>query len=158
MSVVRRHFRPEFLNRLDDIVLFQPLSKAQLRSIMQLQMAAISHRLKDRNIAIELTDAGVQFVMDHAYDPIYGARPIRRFLEKAVTTQVSRMLIGGELDRDQTLKIDAAADGSELAFRVAGRPAPIGVGAGGGNGAAADMDVDDNNSAKVIYKCNPGSK
>lgn len=123
---------------------------------MQLQMAAISNRLKDRNIAIALTDAGVQFVMDHAYDPVYGARPIRRFLEKAVTTQVSRMLIAGELDRDQTLTIDAAPDGAQLAFRVVGRPSPIAVGGGGGGaGAGADMDVDDNNQAPPMFRPSP---
>lgn len=155
MQAVRRHFRPEFLNRLDDIVIFQPLSKAQLRSIMQLQMAAISARLRDRNIAIELTERGVQYVMDHAYDPVYGARPIRRFLEKAVTTQVSRMLIGGELDRDQTLKIDASDDGTDLAFRVSPRPSPLNVGGGGD----AAMDVDGENPAPRFFRPSPrGSK
>ena len=156
MATVRRHFRPEFLNRLDDIVIFQPLSKAQLRSIMRLQMGAIAQRLKDRNIGIELTDAGVQYVMDHAYDPLYGARPIRRFLEKAVTTHVSRMLIGGELDRDQTLKIDASEDGSQLAFRVAPRPSALSA-SGGAGGAAAEMEVDaDDNPAPSFFRLSPG--
>jgi ATP-dependent Clp protease ATP-binding subunit ClpB len=152
MAAVKRHFRPEFLNRLDDIVIFQPLSKGQLRSIMRLQMGAIAQRLQDRNIGIELTDAGVQYVMDHAYDPLYGARPIRRFLEKAVTTHVSRMLIGGELDRDQTLKIDASEDGSQLAFRVVSRPSPLSA-----SGAAAAMDVDgDDNPAPSFFRPSPG--
>ncbi|KAM3575108.1 hypothetical protein VYU27_003021 [Nannochloropsis oceanica] len=154
MAVVRRHFRPEFLNRLDDIVIFSPLSRKQLRSIMQLQMAAISNRLKDRNIEIHLAEDGLDHVLAKAYVPEYGARPIRRYLEKTITTQVSRLLIAGTLDRDQTLEISAQkpeggtwAD-SELAFNVTPRSA-----------AGASMEVDNGGSANMappMFRPSPG--
>ncbi|EWM22024.1 heat shock protein 101 [Nannochloropsis gaditana] len=151
MAVVRRHFRPEFLNRLDDITIFSPLTRDQLRSIMQLQMSAISNRLKDRNIEIQLTEHGLDHVLAKAYVPEYGARPIRRYLEKTITTQVSRLLIGGSLDRDQTLTIDAEkgetegwAD-SELLFKVVPRAA-----------VGASMEVDENQAAPPLFRPSPG--
>lgn len=155
LSVVRKHFRPEFLNRLDDIVIFQPLARSQLRSIMNLQMKAISDRLKDRNIEIHMTESGLDHVLAKAYIPEYGARPIRRYLEKVVTTQVSRMLIGGELDRDQELEISAVKpeegeggwEKSELKFVVVPRVAL---------GGPVGMDVDGSNPAPPFFRPSPG--
>lgn len=107
MRVVRSHFRPEFLNRLDDTVIFHPLGKEMLREIMQLQMKAISDRLKDRNVEIKLTESAIDYVIATAFVPEYGARPIRRFLEKYVTTEISKMLIAGTVDKNCVLEIKA---------------------------------------------------
>eukprot|EP00624_Nannochloropsis_granulata_P006105 evm.model.NODE_44291_length_6896_cov_28.852379.2 len=121
---------------------------------MQLQMTAISNRLKDRNIEIHLSEDGLDHVLAKAYVPEYGARPIRRYLEKTITTQVSRLLIAGTLDRDQTLEISAQkpeggtwAD-SELAFNVTPR-----------SGAGASMEVDNGGSANMappMFRPSPG--
>jgi ATP-dependent Clp protease ATP-binding subunit ClpB len=118
MRVVRSHFRPEFLNRLDDIVLFDSLNRAQLRNIMNLQIDAISQRLKDRNVSVKLTDRGMDFVLQESYNPSYGARPVRRYLEKHITTDISRMIISGELQNDCIVEIGTNNDRSSLEFHV----------------------------------------
>jgi ATP-dependent Clp protease ATP-binding subunit ClpB len=118
MRVVRSHFRPEFLNRLDDIVLFDSLNRAQLRNIMKLQIDAISSRLKDRNIMVKLTDKGMDFVLEQSYNPSYGARPVRRYLEKNITTDISRMIISGDLENDRNVEINTSNDGRSLKFHI----------------------------------------
>merc|ERR1712146_611152 len=79
MSVVRRHFRPELLNRLDDIVMFHPLNKMMLREIVSTQMQFIGKRLEDRNVELHLTEEAIDFILKQAYQPNFGARPVRRF-------------------------------------------------------------------------------
>merc|ERR1712159_839632 len=118
MRVVRSHFRPEFLNRLDDIVLFDSLNRAQLRNIMKLQIDAISSRLKDKNVIVKLTDRGMDFVLEQSYDPFYGARPVRRYLEKNITTDISRMIISGDLENDRNVEISTSNDGTSLKFNI----------------------------------------
>jgi len=93
LAVVKSHFRPEFLNRLDDIVIFHPLSHDNLGHIVHLQLAGLAKRLAERQISLELSPKAIEFVLNAAYDPVYGARPLRRYLEKQIGTQVSRMLI-----------------------------------------------------------------
>merc|ERR1712146_354590 len=105
MSVVRRHFRPEFLNRLDDIVMFHPLNKKMLREIVSTQLGFIAKRLEDRNIDIHLSDEAIDFILREAYQPNFGARPVRRYLEKHVITEVSKLLISGVIDRDSIVEI-----------------------------------------------------
>lgn len=116
MNVVRQHFRPEFLNRLDDIVIFHPLGKEHLHDIVRLQVAAVSKRLAERSIFIDADTAGLDLILAQAYDPLYGARPLRRYLEKHVVTQLSKMIINGELLEDSTVHITAV--GGKLSFRV----------------------------------------
>jgi ATP-dependent Clp protease ATP-binding subunit ClpB len=110
LKVVRGHFRPEFLNRLDDIVIFSPLSRKQLSCILHMQMHDIEKRLKERDIELVIDDCAVEFILERAYDPVYGARPLRRFLEKHVVTQLSRMLLSGQLD-DHCIVLVSVAQG-----------------------------------------------
>lgn len=118
MQEVRKHFRPELLNRLDEIVVFDPLSRDQLRKVARLQMKDVAVRLAERGIALAVTDEALDYILDESYDPVYGARPIRRWLEKKVVTELSRMLIREEIDENSTVYIDAGLNGSELVYRV----------------------------------------
>jgi ATP-dependent Clp protease ATP-binding subunit ClpB len=111
LETVKRHFRPEFLNRLDDIVVFNPLSRADLRAIVRLQLADFGRRLTDRRITLEVTDAAVEHLIAAAWNPVYGARPLRRHLEKEIGSRLSRALVGGELTDGQTVTIDTRDDG-----------------------------------------------
>jgi len=120
MGEVKKYFRPEFLNRLDDIVVFKPLSPGQLSEIVKLQLGTMSHRLEDRDIELKLSDEATRWILAQAYDPFYGARPLRRFLEKHITTNLSRMLIAGTLVKDAEVLIDVEND--KLKFNV--RPIP----------------------------------
>ncbi|KAE8785468.1 hypothetical protein D1007_40816 [Hordeum vulgare] len=117
MQEVRRHFRPELLNRLDEIVVFNPLSHEQLRKVARLQMKVVAVRLAERGVALAVTDAALDVILSLAYDPVYGARPIRRWIEKRVVTQLSKMLIQEEIDENCMVYIDAA-NKDELAYRV----------------------------------------
>lgn len=133
LGAVRRHFRPEFLNRLDDIVVFNPLSKDNLRQIVELQMIDLAARLEDRNIVLVLTQSGLETILAFSYNPVYGARPIRRFLEKNVGTAISRMLISEQLT-DNTIvniegsrkdKTDESDNGKDaLTYRLEKNPNP----------------------------------
>jgi len=116
MNVVKRNFRPEFLNRLDDIVVFHPLSKKDLYDVVRLQVLSVGKRLAERNIRLEIEQSALDLILSQAYDPLYGARPLRRFLEKQVVTQLSRMIVSGELLDDTVVYITAS--GNKLAFRV----------------------------------------
>ncbi|BAT79698.1 hypothetical protein LR48_Vigan04g043800 [Vigna angularis] len=118
MQEVKRHFRPELLNRLDEIVVFDPLSHEQLRKVARLQMKEVASRLAERGIAMAVTDAALDYILRESYDPVYGARPIRRWLEKKVVTELSRMLVKEEIDENSTVYIDAGPVGSELIYRV----------------------------------------
>ncbi|PSC72780.1 chaperone 1 [Micractinium conductrix] len=119
MEVVRRHFRPEFLNRIDEIVQFDPLSLAQLREVARLQTVELNQRLKDRSITMQLTDAALDYAVAQSYDHNYGARPLRRWLEHSIVTPLSRMIIAGDLPDDSRVTVDAPAGGAGgLAFGV----------------------------------------
>lgn len=118
MQEVKRHFRPELLNRLDEIVVFDPLSHDQLRKVARLQMKDVASRLAERGIAMAVTDAALDYILAESYNPVYGARPIRRWLEKKVVTELSRMLLKEEIDENSTVYIDAAPSGSDLAYQV----------------------------------------
>lgn len=114
MGDVKGHFRPELLNRLDDIVCFTPLNKSNLSKIVLSQVKSLGERLEERDIQIECMPSACEHILDEAYDPAYGARPVRRYLEKSLTTTLSRMLIAGSLDNHMIVKIEAQ-DG-ELMF------------------------------------------
>ncbi|KAL2935461.1 Chaperone protein ClpB1 [Bienertia sinuspersici] len=116
MSEVRRQFKPELLNRLDEVVVFDPLSHEQLRKVARLQMKDVAKRLAEKGVALAVTDAALDYVLSESYDPVYGARPIRRWLEKKVVTELSKMLIRGEIDENSTVFVDSGMDG--LAYRV----------------------------------------
>jgi len=105
MTAVRKHFRPEFLNRLDALVVFEPLSKVQLRDVMKLQMKDLAKRLEDRDITVEFSDEALDRILAAAYTPAYGARPLKRYLEKHVVTRLSRLLIAGELPDHSIVRV-----------------------------------------------------
>ncbi|GMH21550.1 hypothetical protein Nepgr_023392 [Nepenthes gracilis] len=116
MLEVRKHFRPELLNRLDEIVTFNPLSHEELKKVARLQMKEVALRLAERGVALAVTDAALDYVLAESYDPVYGARPIRRWLERKVVTELSKLLVRGEIDENSTVYIDAGMEG--LVYRV----------------------------------------
>jgi len=121
MSVVRQSFKPEFLNRLDEVVLFDALGKDDLAHIVDLQLAAFDQRLAPRRITVTVTEAARRWLTDHGYDPAYGARPLRRLVQTAIGDPLSRMLIGGEVVDGQQVSVDhdeAATDETELTLSV----------------------------------------
>ncbi len=110
MDEMRRHFRPEFLNRVDEIVMFRPLLPEQIGRIVELLLGRLRARLADRKITVELTDAARDFIAESAYDPVYGARPLRRYLQTNVETPLARRLISGELKDGQHVVIGVRLD------------------------------------------------
>ncbi|KAJ3074732.1 hypothetical protein HDU98_010417 [Podochytrium sp. JEL0797] len=110
MRVVKKHFKPELLNRITDVVVFGPLRQQQLHKIVYTQLRHISERLESRNIKLEMTDAAADAILTASYDPHYGARPLRRYLEKHVATQLSRMLVGGELMDYSVATVETVAE------------------------------------------------
>ena len=106
MQSLNAHFRPEFLNRLDEIVLFKPLQPDMIRQIIQLLVADLNERMRDRQITVTLTDAAMDFVTDAAYEPAYGARPLKRYLQKHVETLLARMIVSDALKAGQNVVID----------------------------------------------------
>ncbi|GDY14472.1 chaperone protein ClpB [Planctomycetota bacterium] len=111
LEVVRGFFRPEFLNRLNDIVVFTPLTRMHLKTIIGQQLNRIEERMKDRHIHLALTEAGLDRILQEGYDPQYGARPLKRYLEKQIVDALSRNILAGELQDGTTISIDA--DGEE---------------------------------------------
>ena len=118
MADLRAHFRPEFLNRLDETILFKPLTRDNIGNIVDLMLADVNKRLEDREVSIELTDAAKKFVADNGYDPVYGARPLKRYLQKNVETLAARVILGGDLKAGDTILIDENADQSGLTATV----------------------------------------
>ena len=110
MHDLRAHFRPEFLNRLDEIVFYKPLSKANITSIIDLQIAALNRRLEDKQLTCVLTDAAKQHVIDASYDPQFGARPLRRYVQHTVETLIARKILEGAILPGATLTVDEADD------------------------------------------------
>jgi len=106
MAELRARFRPEFLNRVDETVLFKPLTLAEIKQIVSLQLVQIRQRLADRHIELELTDAAREHVAREGYDPVYGARPLKRYLQRQVETALSRKLLGGEIQDHQRVVVD----------------------------------------------------
>ena len=114
MQDLRAHFRPEFLNRLDETILFKPLTKDNISHIVDLMVADVNRRLEDRELKVELTDNAKTFVTGHGYDPVYGARPLRRYLQKNVETLAARIILEGNISEGQTIVIDTDEKGEKL--------------------------------------------
>lgn len=123
MRAVRSHFRPEFLNRLDDIVIFTPLTRTQLHEVVRMQIHSLSSRLKARDIDLDVDTSALEFCLNSAYDPVYGARPLRRFVEKHVVTALSKMIITGELTDHSIVQISAA--NGKLTYSTVPKPEPM---------------------------------
>jgi len=114
MQELRKHFRPEFLNRVDETVLFKPLLREQIKEIIELLLGRLRARLEGRKITLELTEAARNFIADNAYDPVYGARPLRRYLQQRIETTLARKLIGGELREGQHVVIDVVTEDDDF--------------------------------------------
>ncbi|MGL5435859.1 MAG: ATP-dependent chaperone ClpB [Lachnospiraceae bacterium] len=118
MAELRAHFRPEFLNRLDEIILFKPLTRDNISHIVDLLIADVNRRLSDRSLTIELTAAAKEYVTGHGYDPAYGARPLRRYLQKHVETLAARIILEGNISEGQKIVIDTSTQQEGLTAYV----------------------------------------
>ena len=110
-ELLKRSFRPEFLNRLDEIVFYRPLTRDNIYHIIDLLLAGLNRRLEDKRLRVELTDTAKSLILEAAYDPMYGARPLRRYLQHTVENLVGRRIIAGEAAPGSTLTVDAADGG-----------------------------------------------
>ena len=106
MNELRGSFRPEFLNRLDETILFKPLTKENIGNIIHLLLADLNKRLAEREVSIELTEEARAYVVEHGYDPIYGARPLKRYLQKTVETLAAKLILADEVGAGDTILID----------------------------------------------------
>ncbi len=118
LSELRQAFRPEFLNRLDEIIVFHALSEENLKRIVDIQLAGLRARLEERHIALELSDAAKTRLVRTGYDPAYGARPLKRAIQREIETPLAKRIVGGEVRDGQSIRIDADPSGPGLAFRV----------------------------------------
>jgi ATP-dependent Clp protease ATP-binding subunit ClpB len=116
LDELRKHFRPEFLNRVDEIIVFHALSEEHLKKIVDIQLTRLRQRLEERHIRLELTDRARQHLVEVGYDPAYGARPLRRTLQKEIETALGRLLLQGKIRDGQTVHVDYNADRGELTF------------------------------------------
>jgi ATP-dependent Clp protease ATP-binding subunit ClpB len=106
MNDLRGHFRPEFLNRLDEIILFKPLTKDNIGMIVDLMVKELDHRLSDQELSLELTEEARAHVIENGYDPVYGARPLKRYLQKYVETLAAKRILSGDVHQGNTIVLD----------------------------------------------------
>jgi ATP-dependent Clp protease ATP-binding subunit ClpB len=118
MGVVQSHFRPEFINRLDDIVVFHPLDKAQIRQIARIQMTGLERRLAERGLRLELADGALSLLANVGFDPVYGARPLKRAIQQQLENPLAQRILSGEFTSGDVIGVDA--EGGVLVFRKAG--------------------------------------
>lgn len=111
-ALLKSHFRPEFLNRLDEIVFYKPLTKTEISSIVDLMLEKLNKRLEAQQLSIKVTDAAKNYIIDNGYDPVYGARPLKRFIQTQLETRISRLIIADEVLPDSVINVDY--DGSEI--------------------------------------------
>jgi ATP-dependent Clp protease ATP-binding subunit ClpB len=135
MAELRGHFRPEFLNRVDETILFKPLTIEEIERIVNLQLDDLRLRLADRRLTIEVTEAGPELIAREGYDPVYGARPLRRYIQRNVETRIARALVAGEILDGATITIDAAEGRLMIDWRnpsadTAPADEPVGAAAG----------------------------
>jgi ATP-dependent Clp protease ATP-binding subunit ClpB len=119
-EALRAHFRPEFLNRVDEVVIFESLSRAQIAAIVEIQLRGLRKRLAERHIALELTSAAKELLADEGYDPVYGARPLKRALQRRLMDPLAQQILRGEFREGETVLVDAV--GSQIIFRHAAEP------------------------------------
>ena len=105
MNDLRGHFRPEFLNRLDEVILFKPLTKGDIGGIIKLIIAELNDRLADRDLKIALTEEAEGFIIEEAYDPVYGARPLKRYIQKYVETLAAKLILADKVKTGDTILI-----------------------------------------------------
>ena len=117
MGQLRMHFRPEFLNRLDEVIMFKPLTKENIGDIIGLIMADLNGRLKDKSISVVLDEAAKKFVVERAFDPMYGARPLKRFVQTHVETLVAKKILADEVKEGDEIVITVVADRLEACLK-----------------------------------------
>jgi ATP-dependent Clp protease ATP-binding subunit ClpB len=122
LSELRVAFRPEFLNRLDEIIVFHALSEEHLKQIVEIQLASLRTRLEERHIRLVLSDAARTRLVRTGYDPHYGARPLKRAIQREIENPLAKRIVSGEIRDGQTVKIDADPNGSGLRFELESRP------------------------------------
>jgi len=118
LSELRQAFRPEFLNRLDEIIVFHALSEEHLKQIVEIQLASLRARLEERHIRLELSDAARTRLVRSGFDPDYGARPLKRAIQREIETPLAKRILAGEVGGGQTVRIDADPAGTGLTFHV----------------------------------------
>jgi len=114
LAIVREHFKPEFLNRLDDIVVFDSLTTEELTKIVDIQIAGLARRLESRRLTLDVTDGAREWLAINGFDPVYGARPLRRLVQTAIGDALARELLAGEIRDGQTVHVDVLDDRSAL--------------------------------------------
>jgi ATP-dependent Clp protease ATP-binding subunit ClpB len=114
LATLRGSFRPEFLNRVDDIVMFTPLLREEIKEVIELMMERLRGRLAEKKVSVELSEEAKDFIAREAYDPVYGARPLRRYLQNHIESRLAKQLIRGEIGEGQTVTVDVQE--GELAF------------------------------------------
>jgi len=122
---MRRAFRPEFLNRVDEIIVFHALSEEHLREIVRIQLDHLRARLADRHIALDLTEAAATHLVRAGYDPTYGARPLKRAIQREIETPLARLILQGEVRDGQRVLADVDAARSGLVFTARAEPEPV---------------------------------
>ena len=115
MDAVRRHFRPEFLNRIDEIILFQRLNRANMDEIVKIQLRGVEKLLAERRMTLDLDNFALNWLADRGYDPIYGARPLKRVIQKELVDVIAKKLLGGEIDDGSVIHVTAD---ERTAFKV----------------------------------------
>jgi ATP-dependent Clp protease ATP-binding subunit ClpB len=124
LGELRRHFRPEFLNRVDEVIVFKPLGKAELKVIVELQLRRLESLLAERKMTLRLTDEAKELIAEEGYDPAYGARPLKRSIQRLVQNPLAIRILEGEFAEGDTIVVDRDPSGAKLVFRPAGAPAP----------------------------------
>ncbi|HYH82192.1 MAG TPA: ATP-dependent chaperone ClpB [Longimicrobium sp.] len=139
LGEMRRHFRPEFLNRVDETIVFAPLGRAELKTIVELQLRRLEQLLAERKITLRLTDAAKALIAEEGYDPAYGARPLKRSIQRLVQNPLAIRVLEGEFEDGDTIVVDRVPGAAQLAFRPAGASAP--ADAASDAGAAPEPEV-----------------
>src|SRR5947199_8325996 len=121
LAELRQGFRPEFLNRLDDIIVFHALGEQHLKEIVEIQLAGLRARLEERHIELQLTDEARTRLVRNGYDPSYGARPLKRAIQREIETRLAKGVIGGDIRDGQTVVVDIDPNGSGLLFKTEAR-------------------------------------
>jgi ATP-dependent Clp protease ATP-binding subunit ClpC len=119
---LKQHFRPEFLNRVDETIVFPQLTQAEIVQIVDLEIAKLDKRLKDKDMGIELTPAAKDLLATKGYDPVLGARPLRRTIQREIEDILSERILFGELKAGEIVKVDVEGEGKEAAFTFVGTP------------------------------------
>ena len=115
MNMLKKTIRPEFLNRIDETIMFQPLNKPQIEQIVRLQINGIRKMLEGNGVTLQMTDAAVDFLATAGYDPEFGARPVKRVIQREILNQLSKDILAGNVDKDKSIEI--SANGSQFVFK-----------------------------------------